>query len=238
MRDVTVTSLVSPPTSVNDEWTTASTSPTASTTLQATSPSAAVTTATGVTPIPANLADEPSGLLQQLPAGSTSVASYANLNYANVGGMFNGMLLKDFVNGGFEAWYYRYLLFVYDAPSAPTPPRNTTAPRLQIAARSPSLGSFSTYSWEPYLNVASNGQLYGQYQQWTNNTLTEATGTNGSWPYGTSAANGEGWWCTRTCLLNNATTAAGTPANTRVGGKYVQSQVMRDENVCLFEKCW
>lgn len=56
---------------------------------------------------------------------------------------------QDFVNGGFHAYYTRYLLFVYDSPSAPTPPKNTTAPRLQIAARSPSLGSFTTYSWEP-----------------------------------------------------------------------------------------
>jgi hypothetical protein len=138
--------------------------------------------------------------------------------------MFNGMLLKDFVNSGFVAWYTRYMLFVYDAPSAPTPPRNTTAPRLQIAARSPSLGSFTTYSWEPYLNVGSNGQLYSQYQQWVNNTLNQNTGTNGSWPYGPSANNGEGWWCTRTCLLNTQTNPANAPPNTRVGNGYAPSE--------------
>lgn len=129
---------------------------------------------------------------------------------------------QDFVNLGFHAYYTRYLLAVYDAPSAPTPPKNTTAPRLQIAARSQSLGSFTTYSWEPYLNTLTNGQLYGQYQTWVRDNLTEMTGTNGSWPYGTASANGEGWWCTRTCLPNNQTSAANAPANTRVGNKYVQ----------------
>ena len=53
------------------------------------------------------------------------------------------------MNNGFHSFYTRYMLAVYDAPFAPTPPKNTSAPRLQIAARSPSLGSFTTYSWEP-----------------------------------------------------------------------------------------
>lgn len=73
--------------------------------------------------------------------------------------------------------------------------------------------------------MGSNGQLYGQYQTWVRNTLNETTGTNGNWSYGASTANGEGWWCTRTCLLNNQTSAGNTPIGTHVGGEYVQTCV-------------
>lgn len=63
--------------------------------------------------------------------------------------------------------------------------------------RSPSTGAYSTFVFEPNNNLNNQGPML--YQQWITNRVNETTGTNGSWPWATGAAdNGE---CVCPCVM-------------------------------------
>jgi len=133
------------------------------------------------------------------------------------------MLFKNFVNNGFRISYTRYVL------STPSP--TTLAPRINIGVLSPSLGWYSEFVWEPTYNTGtllpqSAGTQESQpmgYQTWVNNNMTNITGnSNLPWPYFPSGnTGGDGWWCTRACLLNATTNTA--PSNARIGSEYRRS---------------
>lgn len=76
------------------------------------------------------------------------------------------------------------------------------APELRIQTRSPSTGRYSDFIWSPYNNLDTQGPLVND--AWNQNNIDQFTGSDASWP--TGSTGGSGWSCTLGCyFLVNST---------------------------------
>jgi hypothetical protein len=178
VRNTTVYYLINS-TTANDLWSYANSRADAVQYVLDLSPTTFISTYSNVSSIPDNLATYPSALMQKTTPNTAST-SKVEIKYDL--GLFNGMLFKDFVEGGAHMEFVRYVLQTSVAN------RFTYTSYLQFAVESPSVGSFSTYVWEPYLNTDTQGAML--YQQWVTNRINASTGTNGSWPWAPTTAYG------------------------------------------------
>lgn len=71
------------------------------------------------------------------------------------------------------------------------------APDLRIKTMSPGTGRYSDFTWSPYNNEDSQGPLVED--AWNLNVINQASGSNASWP--TGSTGGSGWSCNLGCYF-------------------------------------